>query len=264
MDNLHCVLLQTDIAWRNPQANRSRYAQAFRHLPEMCDLLVLPEMCMTGFDTGSSDLAEEMGGESCTFFREQAQQHGTAIAAGLAIREHERTYNRFLWTFPDGRRQHYDKRHLFRMGCEPELYTAGSATPVIRHKGWNILPQTCYDLRFPNGCRNRCQDGTFLYDLLVVAANWPAARKEAMQTLAKARAIENQAYVLLVNRTGTDGNGIHYSGGSLIIGFKGEVLAELPENGEGFLSATLSLESLCDFREKFPVWMDWDDEIPAQ
>ena len=264
MDNLHCVLLQTDIAWRNPQANRSRYAQAFRQLPEMCDLLVLPEMCMTGFDTGSTGMAEEENGESHAFFMEQAQQHGTAIAAGLAIREGERTYNRFLWSFPDGRRQHYDKRHLFRMGCEPELYTAGSATPVIRHKGWNILPQTCYDLRFPNGCRNRCQDGTFLYDLLVVAANWPAARKEAMQTLAKARAIENQAYVLLVNRTGTDGNGITYSGGSLIIDFKGEVLADLPENGEGFLSATLSLESLCDFREKFPVWMDWDDEIPAQ
>lgn len=259
MDNLHCVLLQTDIAWRNPQANRSRYAQMFRQLPEMCDLLVLPEMCMTGFDTGSSDLAEEMGGESCTFFREQAERHHTAIAAGLAIREGERTYNRFLWSFPDGRRQHYDKRHLFRMGCEPELYTAGSATPVIRHKGWNILPQTCYDLRFPNGCRNRYQNGEFRYDVLVIAANWPAARATAMQTLARARAIENQAYVLLVNRTGTDGNGITYSGGSLIIDFKGEVLADLPENGEGFISARLSREALGHFREKFPVHLDWDN-----
>ena len=259
MNDLHCTLFQTDIAWRDPEANRSRYAKAFQSLPDACDLAVLPEMCMTGFDTGSSDLAEEMGGESCTFFREQAQLHHTAIAAGLAIREQDRTYNRFLWSFPEQQPCHYDKRHLFRMGSETALYSAGSDTPVIRYKGWKLLPQTCYDLRFPISCRNRYQNGTFRYDVLVIAANWPAARKEAMMTLARARAIENLAYVLLANRTGTDGNGLTYSGNSMIINFKGETVADLPENSEGFLSAHLSLESLENFREKFPVHLDWDN-----
>ena len=263
MNDLHCILLQTDIVWRNPETNRSRYEKAFHELPDSYDLVVLPEMCMTGFDTGSSDLAEEMGGESCTFFREQAQLHNTAIAAGLAIREQDKTFNRFLWSFPDGRQCHYDKRHLFRMGSEPALYTAGTATPVICHKGWKLLPQTCYDLRFPNSCRNRHKNGEFRYDVLVIAANWPAARKEAMMTLARARAIENQAYVLLANRTGTDGNGISYNGDSLIIDYKGETIATLPENSEGFLAATLSHTGLYAFREKFPVHLDWDDTTTA-
>ena len=259
MNDLHCTLFQTDIAWRDPEANRSRYAKAFRELPDACDLVVLPEMCMTGFDTGSSDLAEEMGGESVTFFREQAQLHHTAIAAGLAIREQDKTYNRFLWSFPEQQPCHYDKRHLFRMGGEPSLYTAGTATPIIRYKGWKLLPQTCYDLRFPNSCRNRYQNGEFRYDVLVIAANWPAARATAMQTLARARAIENQAYVLLANRTGSDGNGIPHNGQSLIIDFKGETMAALPENETGFLYARLSREALVRFREKFPVHLDWDN-----
>lgn len=259
MSDLHCTLFQTDIVWRNPEANRSHYAKAFQTLPGSCDLTVLPEMCMTGFDTVSNDFAEETDGESYAFFREKAERHGTAIAAGLAIREKDKTYNRFLWTFPDRQQCHYDKQHLFSMGGEPLLYTAGTTKPVISYMGWNLLLQTCYDLRFPNSCRNRCRNVGLLYDILVIGANWPAARNEAMQTLARARAIENQAYVLLVNRTGTDGNGILYGGGSLIIDYKGEILADLPENGEGFLSATLSLESLYDFREKFPVWHDWDE-----
>lgn len=258
MDELHCILLQDDIVWRNPEANRTRYGDFFRRLPEDCDLVLLPEMCMSGFDTGSTETAEPPGGESHAFFRQWAMEKGTAIAAGLAIRENAQVYNRLLWTFPDGSQEHYDKRHLFRMGEEPRLYTAGQQDCCIHYRGWNILLQICYDLRFPESCRNAYRNGKFRYDVLVFAANWPAARKDALMTLARARAIENQAYVLLCNRVGTDGNGLSYSGNSLIIDYKGQIMASLPENTEGFLHTGLSLSALSDFRKKFPSFKDWD------
>lgn len=258
MDTLHCTILQSDIVWKDPEANRERYADSFRRLPEDCDLLLLPEMCMSGFDTGSTDTAECPGGVSCAFFRQWAREKDTAIAAGLAIRENAKVYNRLLWTFPDGSQEHYDKRHLFRMGEEPRLYTAGRQDGCVHYRGWNILLQVCYDLRFPESCRNAYRDGKFRYDVLVFVANWPEARKDALMTLARARAIENQAYVLLCNRVGTDGNGLAYSGNSLIIDYKGRTMASLEENAEGFLHAELSLSGLADFREKFPSFRDWD------
>lgn len=258
MDKLHCTLFQSDIVWKNPEANRQHFADHLRELPEHCDLLLFPEMCMSGFDTASTDTAECPGGPSYRFFQEWAKTKHTAIAAGLSIRENARAYNRLLWTFPDGTHEHYDKRHLFRMGEEPLHYTPGNGDCRIHYQGWNILLRICYDLRFPVTCRNSFQNGKFHYDLLVFVANWPEARKDAMMTLARARAIENQAYVLLCNRIGTDNNGLEYSGNSLIIDYKGQIMASLAEKTEGFIQATLSLSALSDFREKFPTFKDWD------
>lgn len=258
MDTLHCILLQSDIIWKNPEANREKYARYFQQLPKDLDLLLLPEMCMSGFDTGSTDTAERPGGESSLFLRQWAMTRDTAIAAGLAVRENGKVYNRLLWTFPDGNQVHYDKRHLFRMGEEPLLYTPGNRDCIVQYKSWNIQLQICYDLRFPTSCRNAFRDGKFRYDLLVFVANWPESRRDAMMTLARARAIENQAYVLLCNRTGTDGNGINYGGDSLIIDYKGQVMASRTEKTEGFVQAELSLSALTDFRVKFPTFRDWD------
>lgn len=258
MDLLNCCILQTNIVWKNPEANRTRYSEYFRQLPEDCDLILLPEMCMSGFDTGSTDTAELPGGESYRFFSRWTAEKGTAIAGGLAIRENDKVYNRLLWTFPDGRQEHYDKRHLFRMGEEPLHYTPGNRDCCIHYQGWNILLQICYDLRFPRACRNRFQAEKFRYDVLVFIANWPETRKDAMVTLARARAIENQAYVLLCNRVGTDGNGLSYSGNSLIIDYKGQIMASIAEKTEGLLQAALSFSALTDFRKKFPTFMDWD------
>lgn len=258
MDQLQCSIYQTDIAWKSPCENRKHYEQFFRRM-ESGNLIVLPEMCMSGFDTESTDTAEEAEGESYRFFREWAVNKKMAIAAGLAIKENGQVFNRLLWTDPDGRQTPYDKQHLFRMGKELLLYTAGQSSRIVSYQGWKLMLKTCYDLRFPISCRNsyRKEEG-FSYDILIVAANWPASRKEAFQTLAKARAIENQCYVILANRIGRDGMGLDYSGNSMIIDFKGNVLASLPENEEGLISATLSKHALDEFRQKFPNYMDWD------
>ena len=263
MEDLHCLLYQTDIAWNQAEANRRHYEAAFLELPENCDLVAFPETCISGFQPRSLECAESPDGESSRFFRQWAERKNTAIVAGLSIRENGKAYNRLLWTDP-GQSLHYDKRHLFRMGGETELYTPGTQSCVVTYKGWRFLLRTCYDLRFPLSCRNRYENGRFLYDVLIVAANWPASRKEAFQTLAKARAIENQAYVLLVNRVGHDSEGVFYSGNSLIIDYKGQVMASLPEAEEGFLSATLSRTGLDRFRENFPNHLDWEqEELPA-
>ncbi len=259
MEKLHCLLYQTDIVCHQAEANRQHYEKAFHDLPSPCDLVVLPETCISGFQPRSLDGAENADGESSRFFRQWAERKNTAIVAGISVKENGKAYNRLLWNAP-GQSLYYDKRHLFRMGGETELYTPGTESSVISYKGWRLLLRTCYDLRFPISCRNRYTNGSFRYDVLVVAANWPASRKEAFQTLAKARAIENQAYVLLVNRVGHDSEGAFYSGNSLIIDYRGETLASLPETEQGFLSASLSRSSLDQFREKFPAYLDWENE----
>jgi predicted amidohydrolase len=161
---------------------------------------------------------------------------------------------------PDGSFEQYDKRHLFRMAGEHTRYGSGSRRPIVELKGWRILPQVCYDLRFPVWLRNRrlaSASGGMDYDLAVFVANWPAARRHPWRTLLRARAIENLACVVGVNRVGVDGNEIAYAGDSAVIDPVGEALVELGAQ-EQVVTVTLDPAPLLAHRERFPAWMDAD------
>jgi predicted amidohydrolase len=212
MTDLNVTLLQTPIHWQNPRANRAHCEKLIAGLGHPTDLIVLPEMFTTGFSMDPANNAEAMNGNSMNWMAEQAEKTGAAITASLIIEENGRYYNRLIWMTPAGRYQTYDKRHLFAMAGEHEHYEAGTERLIVEYKGWRICPMICYDLRFPVWSRN--DDA---YDLLIYTANWPDRRAYDWQTLLRARAIENQCYVLGVNRVGMDPNGYVYQGDSCVI-----------------------------------------------
>jgi len=246
-------LIQSDLVWENVAANLSNIEAMFRDLPADVDLVVLPEMFSTGFSMQVSAFAETMDGKAVEWMKNQASSLNAVVAGSLMIRVEKKFYNRFLFVKPGGEIQYYDKRHLFSIGEEDHHFTAGKERKIIQLKGFRILPQVCYDLRFPVFARNRSD-----YDLYLNCANWPASRQAVWECLLKARAIENQVYVAGVNRLGIDGNGIKHDGGSVVFDARGSVLAE----ASGFrqvLSAKLSLNLLHSFRRKFPVLPDADN-----
>jgi len=245
-------LMQTDLVWENVEANISIIECLFHDVPSDCDLLVLPEMFSTGFSMEVGKLAEPMDGSTVAWMISQAASLKVVLAGSLMIRESNNFYNRFLFVYPDGKVEYYDKRHLFSMGNENAQFTAGKVRKVIQINGFRILPQVCYDLRFPVFARNRDD-----YDLNLNCANWPAPRKEVWMCLLKARAIENQAYAAGVNRVGVDANGIRYSGHSVIYDPRGSLLAEA-NNSPKILTSKLSINTLRSFRAKFPVLPDAD------
>lgn len=251
--HLRVTLIQADLAWQDPSANRSLFASHFRGLVGHTDLIVLPEMFTTGFSMDAAALAETMDGPTVEWMREEAVSLGCAITGSVIIRDGDRHCNRLLWVTADGQLQHYDKRHLFRMAKEQEHYAAGESRLVVRLKGWRICPLVCYDLRFPVWSRNRGD-----YDLLLYVANWPGRRSMAWKTLLRARAIENIAYVVGVNRIGKDGNGATYLGESAAIDFLGKVLAG-DRGGDFVETVVLDRESLDAFRRDFPAHLDADD-----
>jgi len=253
-DILHVALIQTDLVWEDRAANRQHLEHLFLQLPGRTDLVILPEMFSTGFSMKAFEFAESMDGETVTWMKNQASRYQTVIAGSLMVREDDRSLNRFVFVYPAGEVHFYDKRHLFSMGLENSTFTPGSDRKVFLLKEFRIFPQVCYDLRFPVFSRNRDE-----YDVLINCANWPASRREVWETLLKARAIENQVYVLGVNRTGTDGNGIHYSGNSLIIDPKGKEMASAAPGKEAILTARFSRSSLDQFRRRFPVLNDRDN-----
>lgn len=250
--HLRVTLVQTDLAWREPAENRRRLAAHFRGLAGHTDLVVLPEMFSTGFCMDSAALAEPMDGPTVGWMREEAAATGCAIAGSLIVRDGDRHYNRLVWARPDGTLAHYDKRHLFRMAGEHDHYAAGDARLVVEHRGWRICPMVCYDLRFPVWSRSRGD-----YDLLLYVANWPARRAHAWNSLLRARAIENLAYVAAVNRIGRDGNGATYAGDSVVLDFLGQPLSS-EGGGDRVETAVLDLESLRAYRTSFPAHLDAD------
>ncbi len=252
MQDLTVAIVQDALDWHDGAANRDRFARHLDALPAV-DVAILPEMFATGFTMAAAQVAEPMDGPSVSWMREQAAARDMAIAGSLVIAEADRYYNRLLWAAPDGQLWSYDKRHLFRMADEHHVYTAGAARTLVHWKGWVIAPFVCYDLRFPVWSRRRDD-----YDLAVFVANWPTPRHDAWETLLKARAMENQCYVAGVNRVGSDGNGIDYPGGSVVLDFLGRPLASCGA-GRGTRVATLSLDALEAAREKFPVARDADD-----
>ncbi len=243
-------LLQTDIRWKDPQTNRQRAEKLIDTLSAV-DLIVLPEMFTTGFCTDPVGAAEPADSDTLEWMRRMAASKQTAIAGSVATQAENRYYNRFYFVKPDGSYAVYNKRHLFSFAGEHERYTPGEQRVVVEYNGWRILLQVCYDLRFPVFSRNRGD-----YDLILYVANWPTVRISAWDTLLRARAIENQCYVVGVNRTGDD-PALSYNGSSALIDYLGRALTPA-ETSETILSGELDRSALEAFRAKFPAGRDAD------
>lgn len=247
------TLVQTDLKWENSTGNLILFADRIENIPLPTDLIVLPELFTTGFTMNVSSVAEGMSGDSVKWMKKMARSMNACITGSILINEQGSYFNRLIWMKPTGQYLTYDKRHLFRMGEEHVHYAAGNNKLIAKLRKWKIRPLICYDLRFPVWSRNLSD-----YDLLIYIANWPTSRQSVWETLLKARAIENQCYVIGLNRIGTDGMGIQYSGDSLVIDYKGNIMKQLPANTNMTETVTLNLSALKDFRKKFPVYLDAD------
>jgi predicted amidohydrolase len=256
MPNLNLTLLQADLAWENPKANRARLEElaAQAHQP---DVLLLPETFTSGFTMNAQAVAEPDNGPTAKWMQTLAQRHNCLVAGSHVVSEEGRFYNRLRAVTPDGQTFSYDKRHLFRMAGEHKVYAPGMRRIVARFRGWRIAFFICYDLRFPAWSRNVWDEGAADYDIALFVANWPERRRTHWQKLLMARAIENQAYVVGLNRVGADGNNISYVGDSAIIDYAGEPMLQLGKR-EAVGNLCLSLEPLRAYREAFPAWMDAD------
>ncbi|MEI2266247.1 amidohydrolase [Erwinia sp. CGal63] len=252
MSALNLSVLQQPLVWMDGEANLRFFDGLLAGLTDR-DLIVLPEMFTTGFamEAAQRSLPEARVIE---WLREKAAQANAMVGGSAAIQTEQGAVNRFLLAEPDGTLHRYDKRHLFRMAGEHQHYLAGERREIVTFRGWRILPQICYDLRFPVFSRNRDD-----YDLALYVANWPQARSAHWQALLLARAIENQAYVAGCNRVGVDANNHSYSGDSRIITPQGEIVAAGEPHQPAILNAQLSLETLREYRERFPAWRDADD-----
>jgi predicted amidohydrolase len=249
---LSVAYLQLDIVWHNPKANRQRIDQLTASLPKSVELLFLPEMFTTGFTMEPEEVGEPMQGDTIQWMKVFARQKDILLGGSLVIKEGDHFVNRFLFAFPDGQVEYYDKRHLFNHAGEGDHYFPGQNRKIITYKGWRLMPMVCYDLRFPVWSRNNLD-----YDMLVYVANWPEPRIHHWDQLLLARAIENQCYTLGVNRTGVDGYDMTYIGHSCMAGFDGSLLQQA-DHLEGLYYAELDLEKMKTYRNTFSFLKDGD------
>lgn len=253
MSRLTCALVQTSIEWLAPQTNLANLEKTLSEVNDV-DLILLPETFATGFAFDIEGVGEAENGPILTWMLSMAAQKNAVVAGSVAVNKDGKNANRLYWVTPEGGVSFYDKRHLFRMGNEQDHVVAGQKRAVFELKGFRILPQICYDLRFPVWARNRND-----YDVMVNVANWPAARRKPYDTLLQARAIENQCYVLSVNRIGEDGKGVAHSGGTAVYDFKGDVIEAAVDDTPGVLIQSLSLYALNRFKKAFPAYLDADE-----
>lgn len=251
---MNVTLLQTDIRWENKPENLTILQKYLNELKGKTDLVILPEMFSTGFSMNSHTLAEPVSGNTVSTLRKWAKEYDLVLCGSYIACDNGHYYNRGFFLTPDDKEYYYDKKHLFRMGEEIDHFSAGNEKIIIPYKQWNICLLICYELRFPVWSRNVDNQ----YDLLIYVANWPSSRQKVWDMLLPARALENMCYVCGVNRVGTDGNNLTYSGGSVIYSPKGELLSKAADGREEYIQATLDLSSLREFRNKFPVWKDAD------
>jgi omega-amidase len=274
MNTLTITLIQPNLHWEDKKANLNMLSEKIESIEEKTEVIVLPEMFSTGFSMNPELLAETMDGETIQWMKKIAGEKNIILAGSIiiedssipdetGIRGGKKYFNRLIWMLPNGDYGYYDKRHLFAYGNEHLHYQPGNKRLIASVKGWKINLLVCYDLRFPVWSRQSplsFGEGSGVrseYDLLIYVANWPQKRNHAWKTLLQARAIENQCYVVGVNRVGEDGNGIYYSGGSMIIDPLGDILYEKGDEEDTF-TYTLQKESLNEVREKFPFWKNAD------
>lgn len=279
MNTLTITLIQPDLRWEDKKANLKMLSEKIESIEEKTEVIVLPEMFSTGFSMNTELLAETMDGETIQWMKKIAREKNIILAGSLIIGDSsaaaetgppgdKKYFNRLIWMLPTGDCGYYDKRHLFAYGSEHLHYHPGNKRLIASVKGWKINLLVCYDLRFPVWSRQspvspenyRGQEGLGVsseYDLAIYVANWPQKRNHAWKTLLQARAIENQCYVVGVNRVGEDGNGISYSGSSMIVDPLGNILYE-KENKDDIFTYTLQKEILNKVREEFPFWKNAD------
>ena len=255
MTDLKVTIIQSNLHWEDKEANLKMFTDKISAINESTDLIVLPEMFTTGFSMNRSSLAETMDGETVNWMQLISVKNRCAVTGSFICEENGKYYNRLVWVSESGICSVYDKKHLFSMGAENEHYSNGNNKLIVTLKGWTICPLICYDLRFPEWSRNTKNNP---YDLLIYVANWPQRRQHPWKTLLLARAIENQSYVVGLNRVGNDVHNIYYSGDSTIINFKGEIISFTKPDEESTETVTLSYDDLMKFRNEFPVLNDAD------
>ncbi len=256
MQDLKVTLVQTSLFWEDIEANLEMFDAKLDRLASPTDLIILPEMFSTGFSMHPQKLAETMDGRAVSWARAKARSMGVVITGSLMIKEGDAFYNRLIWVRPDGGLATYDKKHLFRYAGEHKVYRPGERLLTVGLKGWKIRPFICYDLRFPLWTRNFDN----AYDLAIFVANWPERRSAHWRSLLPARAIENQAYVIGVNRIGNDGNGYYHSGDSAVINPAGRMLFTI---GHAPCTRTIKLSAaaVTEYRKGFPAWQDADKDL---
>lgn len=268
------TLIQTELFWEDAKRNREHFSKLIENIKEKTDIIVLPEMFSTGFSMNPKKVAEASNGEGLKWMQKQARLKQAVVTGSLAVEENGNYYNRLFWVEANGNYQTYDKRHLFRMAKEDSFYTAGTKKIITQIGAWKICPLICYDLRFPVWSRNRFQlaagrsreaggsqqelAGSWDYDVLIYVANWPEVRSYPWKQLLIARAIENQCYVVGVNRIGNDGNGYGHSGDSVVLNPRGETISTIKTNEESIETIELDKYYLEEFRKNFPVGLDAD------
>jgi len=252
---MNITIIQSNLVWENVEENLKQFSSKINSIKEETDLIVLPEMFATGFSMKPEQFSkyEKL---QIDWLSEHATKKNAVITGSIITEKNGNYFNSLIWMQADGTYKQYNKRHLFTFAGEDKHYTAGTEQLYVNINDWRIKPLICYDLRFPVWSRNR-QD----YDLLIYIANWPERRNDVWKTLLKARAIENQSYVIGVNRVGEDGNAIYHSGDSAVIDPKGNSISKIKAHEEGVETVSISLDELNSFRDKFPIADDADDFV---
>ncbi|MEL6924766.1 MAG: amidohydrolase [Bacteroidota bacterium] len=252
MEQLTVSAVQAFLHWESPDINFEQLGKQLNNTITSTDLIVLPEMFTTGFSMNAAPVAETINGPAMQWMQAQAQRFEAVVTGSLIIEEGGRFFNRLIWMRPDGSFEQYDKRHLFTLAKEHETYTAGTERLIVDLKGWKVCPLICYDLRFPVWSRN-----SEAYDVLIYVANWPITRSHHWKTLLMARAIENQCYILGVNRVGEDEKGYVYSGDTCLIDYSGRLLYQVSDSPQ-VITTTIEKEPLRQFRQKLNFLPDQD------
>ncbi|MFA8436296.1 MAG: amidohydrolase [Marinifilaceae bacterium] len=253
IDDLKVSLVQADLVWGDVNANLEKFSQLLNDMKEDSDLIVLPEMFTTGFSMEGKEETARQEPVTLEWMKRMAAQKSASLIGSIVVEDQKQFYNRLFVVNPSGEYQYYDKRHLFRMGQEHRHFGQGTTPLIVQIGNWRVRPLICYDLRFPVWSRNRND-----YDLLIYIANWPESRRDVWNTLLKARALENQAFVTGVNRVGRDGMGLQYSGDSVLWDARGKAIGRCDDFVEMVQTVNLSLAELNEFRKKFPVHFDAD------
>lgn len=263
MQTLSITTIQTNLHWEDKKANILMLEEKIRNIKGKTNIVVLPEMFTTGFSMNAKLLAENMDGVTISWMRKIAAEKKIILTGSIIVEEEGKYYNRLIWMLPNGEVGHYDKRHSFSLAGEQEHYTRGSKRLIASVGGWKINLCICYDLRFPVWTRQVIEstedkEATPEFDVLVYVANWPEKRSHAWKTLLQARAIENQCYVVGVNRVGNDGNELYHSGDSMVVDPLGEKIYH-KEHQEDIHTTTLEKSVLNEVRNKLPFWRDADN-----
>jgi omega-amidase len=258
MSDLTVSLIQANLHWEDVAANLAMFDQKIDSIKERTEVIILPEMFSTGFSMQSERLAQTMDGSAVQWMKQKAKEKNVIITGSLIIEEGGEYFNRLIWMLPNGTFGIYNKRHLFGFAGEHDHYTAGDKRLIAQVKGWKLNLSVCYDLRFPVWARNSIlENGEPAYDVLINVANWPERRNTPWRALLQARAIENQCYVIGLNRVGNDGNDIYHSGDSSIIDPIGEIIYHKAHDEDVF-TYTLSRSHLNELRARFPFLKDAD------